>query len=70
MDQENNCIFVSSRGILKSCDIYNVSIRKLSNYDFSKLKSGLIIYICSSNILRFINTVSEKMSLYFSIRRL
>lgn len=56
---ENECIYVSSRGILKSCDIHSgtpiSSIRQLINYDFSKLQDKSILYICSSAIPYFIN---------------
>ncbi len=47
--QENNCKYVCSRGLLKSCDIHSLrpisSIRQLINYDFSKLTNGSSIYI-------------------------
>lgn len=56
---ENNCDYVSSRGILKSCDIYsanpNSSISQLTHYDFSKCKQGSIIYICSTALYKFKN---------------
>ncbi len=54
---ENDCTFVSSRGILKSCDIYSStpisSIKQLINYDFSKIQDGSVIYVCSSAIRHF-----------------
>lgn len=56
---ENNCKYVCSRGILKSCDIFSStpisSIRQLYNYDFTTLKNGSIIYVCSSALQDFIN---------------
>ena len=60
---ENNCINVSSRGILKSCDIHSSrpisSIRELIDYDFSKLYDGCTLYICSSAIPQFSNMLFE-----------
>ena len=58
MTTENNCKYVSSRGIMKSCDIYSSepvsSIKQLIGYDFSKLKDGMTVYVCSSAILNFV----------------
>ena len=63
--QESNCKYVSSRGLLKSCDIYSSqpisSIRQLINYDFSKCKNGSIIYICSSAIKQFIAIILPQL---------
>ena len=60
--EENNNIFVSSRGILKSCDYYSLtfysSIKQLHNYlplENIKTIKNPSIYICSSAILHFIN---------------
>ena len=60
--EENNNTFVSSRGILKSCDYYSLtpysSIKQLHNYlPLEKVKAikNPSIYICSSAILHFIN---------------
>ena len=62
--QENNNIYVSSRGLLKSCDYYSItpisSIRQLHNYpQLEKIKDikNPSIYICSSAISHFINTM-------------
>jgi len=64
--QESNCKYVSSRGLMKSCDIYSSqpisSIRQLINYDFSKLSNGSTLYICSSAIKHFINTVFQSLT--------
>jgi hypothetical protein len=61
---EENNIFVSSRGILKSCDYYSLtpysSIKQLYNYlPLEKIKTikNPTIYVCSSAILHFINTM-------------
>jgi hypothetical protein len=65
MDQENNCEFVCSRGILKSCDTYSStprsSIRQLVNYDFSSLKPGSTIYVCASAVPHFIQVVASQI---------
>ena len=61
---EENNIFVSSRGILKSCDYYSLtpysSIKQLLNYlpiENIKTIKNPTIYVCSSAILHFINTM-------------
>jgi len=61
---ENNNIFVSSRGILKSCDFYSLtpysSITQLLNYlplENIKTIKNPSIYICTSAILHFINSM-------------
>jgi hypothetical protein len=58
---EADCQIVSSRGIMKSCDIYSStpisSVLKVGGYDFSRLKDGQSVYICSSAISHFISTV-------------
>jgi len=65
MDQENNCEYVSSRGILKSCDIHSVlpisTTKTLSNYDFSALRAGATIYVCGTAIHDFIEEYSHKI---------
>lgn len=52
MDSENNCRLVSSRGILKSCDIHSAtpisSIKELVNYNWDALRPGSTVYVCSS----------------------
>ena len=64
---ENECKYVCSRGILKSCDIFSgrpiSSIRQLIEYDFSicndgtKCRDGMTVYICSSALWHFINVL-------------
>ena len=63
MNEEDN-IYVSSRGILKSCDYYSLkpisSIRYIYNYpniDTIKDIKNPVIYVCGSSILDFINTL-------------
>jgi hypothetical protein len=56
---ESSCIYVSSRGILKSCDIYEEcpksSFRYLSKRDWSLVRHGQTIYICGFAIGTFLN---------------
>jgi len=60
---ENDCYIVSSRGLLKSCDIKSEtpvsSIRQLFNYDWSKLYNGCTIYICNSAIPSFNHIIDQ-----------
>ena len=69
---ENNNIFVSSRGILKSCDYYSLtpysSIKQLHNYlplENIKTIKNPSIYICSSAILHFINSMLPLLDFAF-----
>lgn len=58
---EADCQIVSSRGIMKSCDIYSScpisSIRQIIDYDFSLLKDGRTVYICSAALPNFVSTI-------------
>lgn len=56
MISENNCHFVCSRGILKSCDFYSLNPKSGCRNDFeylinmiksNKMKNGMSIYVCS-----------------------
>ncbi len=57
-EDETKCIYLSSRGILKSCDIHSntpkSSTKELIDYDFSNLTNNCTIYICTSAIPEFI----------------
>ena len=57
MSSEANCLYVSSRGIMKSCDVFppnpSSSIRHCYSYPWDTLKPGAIIYINSSAIANF-----------------
>jgi len=61
--EENNCIYISSRGILKSTKMHSnspqSSIKKLIISDFNKdyLLKNDTIYICSSTMRYFINNL-------------
>jgi len=70
--QENNNIFVSSRGILKSCDYYShtplSSIRQIYNYPSIEILKNIknpSIYICSSAILYFSNVMMPLIDFSF-----
>jgi hypothetical protein len=56
--KEDKCYYVSSRGILKSCDNKSLkpisSINDLRNYNFNKLYDGCTIYVCNYAIPFFI----------------
>ena len=60
MESENNCYFVCSRGILKSCDIFSLNPKSSSynlinyNSDISNNDDYKIIYICNEAIDNFI----------------
>ena len=67
---EKDCHYVSSRGILHSCDIKSSnpvsSIRGLSSYNWTNLYEGCKVYICSSAIPSFkliIETINCKFIL-------
>lgn len=57
--EENNCQLVSSRGILKSCNIHSSrpvsSIHFVQEYDFSHFKSGMSIYVASTALRHFLS---------------
>uniref|UniRef100_A0A6C0E3V9 Exostosin GT47 domain-containing protein n=1 Tax=viral metagenome TaxID=1070528 RepID=A0A6C0E3V9_9ZZZZ len=65
MDDENNCKYVSSRGILKACDIHSIEpisdIRHLHDYDFTKVIDNSVIYIATSAIPFFIMQLFENI---------
>jgi hypothetical protein len=62
---ETKCKYVSSRGILKSCDIHSAnpisSIKELKNYDFSNLTENCSIYVCTSAIPEFIKIFNTNL---------
>lgn len=68
---EIDCRYVSSRGLLKSCDVRSAtpwsSIRHLVNYDFSQLKEGGALYICNSAIPYFFENVFPRIGVAFRL---
>ena len=63
MDSENNCRLVSSRGILKSCDIHSAtpisSIKELVNYNWDALRPGSTVYVCSSALGELVQSIDR-----------
>ena len=53
-NDENYCHYVSSRGLMKSCDVYGSTfysgIQTIQGYDFSKLPDNGTIYACSAAV--------------------
>jgi hypothetical protein len=58
---ENKCYYVSSRGLLKSCNIYNTHIGSSdSHLDIEKylaIKKNHIVYVCNSAIENFFTNI-------------
>lgn len=67
--EENNCKYVSSRGILKSCDIHSSlpisDIKQMINYDFYNIMHYSTIYITSSSIQFFISNIFNSINYKF-----
>jgi hypothetical protein len=60
---EVDCRFVSSRGILKSCDIHSArphsSINQLVEYNWDALRPGSTVHVCSSAISQFASILEQ-----------
>jgi hypothetical protein len=58
---EDKCLFVSSRGLLKSCDVYNNKINSSDvHLDLDKylsIKKNDIVYVCNSAIQNFFKNI-------------
>lgn len=72
--EENNNIYVSSRGLLKSCNYFSLaphsSIKQLYNYpSLEKIKNikNPSIYICNSAIPHFINVMLPLIDFSFTL---
>ena len=74
MIHENKCIFVSSRGLLKSCDVCSVNPNSSCNNDYSylinmiklnKMFDGMSIYVCSDLLKYFVNQILLKINKKF-----
>ena len=68
---ENECYFVNSRGLLKSCDFYSANPKSSCNDDINYLlnmlksnnmKDGMSIYICSDLLKYFVNKILTKIN--------
>ena len=71
---ENNCHFVNSRGLLKSCDFHSINPKSSCDNDKSYLNDmiksnnmfdGMSIYVCSDLLLFFVNNILSKITNYF-----
>lgn len=66
---ESDCKIVSSRGIMKSCDVFSnnpiSSVQKIIGYDFSKIKPNDSVYICGSAVPDFIKHFFNKINVPF-----
>ena len=67
---EDNCKYVSSRGILKSCDVKSLnpisSVSTILEYDTTLLKDGCTFYVCNyaiKNLITNLNKISYKIIL-------
>lgn len=67
---ENECEFVSSRGLLKSCDFYSSKAKSSCNNDYNyllnmlksnKMKDGMTIYVCSDLLKYFVYYILPKI---------
>jgi hypothetical protein len=71
MNTENQCIFVSSRGILNSCEIKSLnpcsSISVLNQYskNINMVQDGTTIYVCTSALRYFIQTLFNQIMFKF-----
>ena len=67
---ENDCYYVSSRGLLKSCDIHSlnpmssISYLKDYNMNFENQSNYTTIYICNSAMKDFVLNI-DKINYYF-----
>lgn len=68
---ENNCHYVCSRGILKSCDFHSLNPMSSWCYDFDYLNSmingndmrdGMSIYVCTDMLPHFIDNILPRIS--------
>jgi len=63
-ESEENCKYISSYGIMKSCNIYSSSkpissIKILQDYDFTKGFDNCCIYICTSALPEFVSKIND-----------
>lgn len=74
MNTENQCIFISSRGVLNSCDIKSLnprsSILSLKQYNMNSdninmFEDGTTIYVCTKAIRNFIQTLLNQINFKF-----
>jgi hypothetical protein len=62
-NNENECNFISSRGIIKSCNIKSIfpesSSINLNRHNFSDGKDGCILYVCSTALIKFKEIIGQ-----------
>lgn len=67
--EESDQLLVSSRGILKSCDIHDPnpssSVRHVYKYDWASIDRPVSIYICSSALRDFFSNAVSKIKVPF-----
>lgn len=65
-ESEENCQYVSSRGLLKSCDVRSntplSSIGQLVDYNVSYVKENATVYVCNTAISFFYTSVLNNIS--------
>lgn len=68
-EEENDCVYVGSRGLLKSCACKSFtpvsSLRQIINQFFTNLKDGDSIYVCSSALQDFAENYLDKIRTKF-----
>jgi len=68
-ENELHCLLVSSRGILKSCDVHDLSPvsgrKELYKYDWKRLKAGSTVYITTEAISNFAKYVMNTIKVDF-----
>ena len=66
---EDQCVYVSSRGLLKSTDIHmpipESSSVRLDPVVYSKIQRGSVVYVCSSALRTFRDTILPLVSAPF-----
>jgi hypothetical protein len=68
---ENNCMFVNSRGLLKSCDLHSPNPKSSCNNDYKYLlninnySDGFSVYVCSELLGFFIDKILSKINKRF-----
>ena len=72
--KENNCHYISSRGILKSCNFHSPKPKSSCNNDYqyliymlktNKMFNGMSIYVCSDLFHFFVNKILPKIKKTF-----
>ena len=62
---ENECTYVSSRGLLKSTDIHNIAFQSSSSVleadVYSKIERGSVVYVCNSALVPFFNDIFPRI---------